>query len=148
MTRIYTGLVRSVFVSVLLITVCAVAGCRKSPSAPSNTITLAMMAGTWRTTTAATGACTGITYTITPTSLTTANITFTATCVGVPISGSGTGTLNVTGTTFNWTMSGTAGPCAFSLTGTAVPLNASDLAITYTGTVCGAPVSGSETLHR
>ena len=62
------------------------------------------------------------------------------------MSGTATGTLS--GTTMTWTTSGNAGACPFALSGTGVPAASTDLAITYAGTVCGAPVSGTDTLHR
>ena len=86
-------------------------------------------------------------WTVTPTSATTATIAYTATCAGVPVSGNASGTLN--GTTMNWTSSGTAAVCAFTLNGTAVPATSTtDLNVTYTGTVCNTPVNGTDTLHR
>jgi hypothetical protein len=67
----------------------------------------------------------------------------------VPVTGVGNGTLN--GTTLDWTTTGTAASaCPFALNGTATPSTAiaTDLSVTYSGTVCGVPVSGSDTLHR
>ena len=106
---------------------------------------MSAFAGTWRST-AASGACTSTAWTVTPTGETTAAITYSATCGSVPVSGSATGTLS--GTTMNWTTSGSGGGCPFALNGTAVPAGSTDLAMTYTGTVCGAPVSGTDTLRR
>lgn len=86
-------------------------------------------------------------WTITPTGATTATIAYTATCSGVPVTGTGSGTLN--GTTLTWTTNGTAANnCAFGLNGTAAADTGTDLRVAYSGTVCGLPVSGTETLHR
>jgi hypothetical protein len=135
---------RTVLATTLGFFVCVVACTQSTPSEPSKL--LSSVAGTWRTTTATQGQCDGITYTITPTGPTAANITFSATCAGVPITGSGTGT--ATDSTVDWTTSGTAGECTFSLTGTAVPESASDLRITFSGTVCNLSVNGSKVLQR
>ena len=118
------------------------------PQTPTPTPTptvISAFAGTWRST-AASGPCTSTAWTVTPTSETTAAITYTATCGNVPVSGSAAATLS--GTTMNWTTSGSGGGCTFALSGTAVPAGSTDLAMTYTGTVCNAPVSGTDTLRR
>jgi hypothetical protein len=119
-----------------------------SPSNPTPTPDpMSAFVGTWRSTGAA-GACTAMNWSVVQTSPTTATITYATNCAGVPVTGTANGTLN--GTTMNWTTTGTAAnTCAFTLNGTATPATtASDLDITYTGTVCGAPVSGRDTLHR
>ena len=88
-----------------------------------------------------------MTWTITPTGAATATIAYSATCSGVAVTGTGSGTLN--GATLNWTTSGTAANnCPYGLSGTATPDGAADLRVTYSGTVCGQPVSGTDTLHR
>jgi hypothetical protein len=115
-----------------------------TPQTPTRTV-ISAFAGTWRST-AASGPCTSTAWTITPTADTTAAITYTATCGNIPVSGSATATLS--GTTMNWTTSGSGGGCTFALNGTAVPAGSTDLALTYTGTVCNAPVSGTDTLRR
>jgi len=103
--------------------------------------------GSWHSTTT-TGACTAINWSVASTNNTTATILYTATCAGVPVTGTAAGTLN--GTTMNWTTSGTAAnTCTFAINGGAAPAAiATDLNVTYTGNVCGTPVSGSDTLHR
>lgn len=86
-------------------------------------------------------------WTITPNTATTATIAYTATCSGVAVNGTGSGTLN--GNTLAWTTSGTAANnCSFGLNGTAVADSGADLRVTYSGTVCGTPVTGTDTLHR
>lgn len=139
----------------------AAAGCSAvpgaSPVAPSaqdggTTSVMSALSGTWRTTTAATGTdgtrgpCSGITYTLTPTGPSSASATYGATCGGVAISGSGTAT--AAGSGVAWTTSGGLGACPFTLSGTLTPTGASSAALTYAGTVCGLPVSGSESLTR
>ena len=115
-------------------------------SEPSSNDPVGSMAGTWRTTTAVSGPCAGITYTVTPTGSSAANVTFAATCEGVPITATGTGELS--GTTLNWSMGGTANVCVFTVMGSSVPSSSSELQVTYNGRVCGVPFSGSEKLHR
>ena len=119
-----------------------------TPSADAGNA-LAALGGTWSSTPAATatiGMCSATNYSITPTGANTATVTYSATCMGISGSGSGSGTMN--GNTLTWTTTGNAGPCPFSLSGTAVPSGASDLNVTYSGTVCGAPISGAQLLHR
>ncbi len=106
------------------------------------------MSGTWRSAAAGTpsGPCSGITYTVTPSGATTASVTYAATCAGIPLSGSGSGT--TTGDAIAWSTTGTAGVCPFTLNGTAAPGGTSTAKVTYAGTVCGLPVSGSDTVTR
>jgi hypothetical protein len=88
-----------------------------------------------------------MTWTIAPTGAAAATITYTATCSGAVISGTANATLN--GTTLNWSTNGTAANgCAYGLSGTAAPTDVTDLRVDYGGTVCGAPVTGTEMLHR
>ena len=142
---------RTVGILGLTLTLFAASACTNgTPSAPSTAggDVLSAMSGTWRSTaTAVAGICTVTNYTVTPTGANTATISYSATCAGVPVSGTGSGTMN--GTTFNWTTSGFAtSSCSLSLNGTAVPSGTSDLTVAYGGVVCGVPVSGSEILHR
>jgi len=89
---------------------------------------------------------------VTPVSTTSANVTFTATCASnINVSGSGSGTL--TGNVINWTASGLVGQggvnCPFSFTNSKAKTDASgQLIVDYTGTVCGIPVSGTETVKK
>jgi hypothetical protein len=63
------------------------------------------------------------------------------------VSGTANATLN--GTALNWSTTGIAGNgCAYGLNGSATPTDISDLRVDYGGTVCGAPVAGTEVLHR
>ena len=118
-----------------------------SPAAPT-TPAINTFTGTWRSTSnTPNGACSAMNWTIAPTGATTATITYSATCSRVPINGTANATLN--GTTLNWSTTGTAGNgCAYGLNGTAAPTNITDLRVDYGGTVCGAPVTGTEVLHR
>ena len=129
----------------------ALAACDRTTSTTPTTPTTPITAftGTWRSTSTSTGsgACTAINWSITPATLTSATITYTAICAGVPVSGTANGTLN--GGTLNWTTTGTAAnACPYALSGTAVPDSAADLRVVYSGTVCGVPVSGSDVLRR
>jgi hypothetical protein len=122
-----------------------------SMSSPSNPTPAAdpmsAFTGNWRST-ATSGACTSMDWVVAQTGATTATIAYTATCAGLPVAGTASGTLN--GTTMNWATVGTAGAaCGFTLNGTAVPSTVStDLTVAYTGNVCGSPVNGGDTLHR
>ena len=77
--------------------------------------------------------------------------TFKAACGGgLTLEGSAEGTLN--GLTADLKASGTVTgdgiDCPFSLTGTAVPEGLDAVRITYSGTTCLGPVSGSEVLTK
>ena len=136
--------------SLALAALCAaVVGCSESSSttAPTDSNSpISAFSGTWTSTGSTNNVCTSTRYTVTPTSATTANVTYAATCAGLPVSATGTGTTN--GTTLNWTAAGSAVGCAFTLNGTAVPGTGTNLNVTYTGNVCGNPVSGSDVLRR
>jgi hypothetical protein len=95
--------------------------------------------------------CGNLEWKITSMSTTSAAGTFKATCGGgLSLEGSAEGTLN--GLTADLKASGTVGgaglACAFSLTGTAVPEGLDSVRITYSGTTCLGPVSGSEVLKK
>jgi hypothetical protein len=125
----------------------------KSPTSPSPTVSLDQFAGTWTSTSASTpsNGCGKITYTVTPVSTTTANITFAGTCAGnVTVTGNGSGTLQGDGLT--WTADGQVSQsgltCPFSIpTGRATPQDGG-LSIAYQGTVCGIPISGTEVVKK
>jgi hypothetical protein len=112
------------------------------------------MAGSWTSqglSSGATGPCSSVHYSVTPAGSDTASINYAATCAGLSISG--TGTAVGTSTNLTWTSDGTAllnggVSCGFHLTGVATPMSASTASITYSGTVCGVPVSGTDTLSR
>ena len=125
-----------------------------SPTSPS-TVSMDVFAGTWTSVTASTPAagCGDVKYTVTPVTATTASVTFGATCGGnVDVTGTGTGTLS--GSTLGWNASGTVTQggvnCPFAFTnGTAAQdSTGSNIVVTYSGTVCGISVSGTETVKK
>ena len=121
--------------------------------APAPATTVDAFAGTWASVTPSTPptGCGNLKYTVTPTGTTTANVTFTATCAGnISVTGSGSGTL--TGSTINWTASGLVGQggvnCPFTFTNSKATLDAGQVVVNYTGTICGIPVAGTETVKK
>src|SRR5215217_887554 len=81
-----------------------------TPTTPTPTGSLDPFVGTFASTVTTTPpsptSCNNVRYTVTPTSATTATITFSATCAGnIAITGNGAGTLS--GTTLNWNAQGT-----------------------------------------
>ena len=125
-----------------------------SPTPTTPTTTVDAFAGTWASVTPSTPptGCGNLKYTVTPTGATTANVTFTATCAGnITVTGSGSGTL--TGSTINWTANGLVGQggvnCPFTFVNSTATLDAtSQIVVNYTGTICGIPVSGTETVKK
>jgi hypothetical protein len=123
-----------------------------SPTTP--TTTLDAFAGTWTSITPSTPptGCGNLKYTVTPTTTSSANVTFTATCAGnINVTGSGSGTLS--GSAINWSASGLVGQggvnCPFTFTNSKATLDATgQVVVAYTGTVCGIPVSGTETVKK
>ena len=123
-----------------------------SPSTP--TVSMDAFAGTWSSVTASTpsSACGNLKYTVIPMSTTTANVTFAATCAGnINVTGSGAGTLS--GSTLDWNATGLVAQggvnCPFALNnGKATQDSAGNIIVNYAGTVCGIPVSGSETVKK
>ena len=144
---------------------CAASACASQngsvPTAPSATplsatvssSVLDALSGSWRSASASAtaGLCRDITYTLTPTGAASASVDFSATCAGVGVRGAGSGTLS--GSTVNWTTTGStvvvgAPACPFSLAGTAAHSETVAVKVSYSGTICGVPVSGSDTLSR
>lgn len=125
-----------------------------SPTSPTPPASVNAFAGTWASVTASTPptGCGNLKYTVTPTTATTANVAFTATCAGnINVTGSGSGTL--TGSVINWTASGLVAQggvnCPFTFTNSKATLEPNgQILVNYTGTVCGIPVSGSETVKK
>src|SRR5262245_7795750 len=123
-----------------------------SPSTPS--VTMNAFAGTWSSVTGGTPAagCGNVKYTVTPLTATSANVQFNGTCAGnITVSGTGNGTLS--GSTLNWSATGLVGQggvnCPFSFTNSKATTDASgQLIVDYTGTVCGIPISGTETVKK
>jgi hypothetical protein len=91
-------------------------------------------------------------YTVTPVSATEATVTFSATCAtSIGVTGSGTGRVN--GSTLDWSAQGLVGQggtnCPFSFpNGKATEETGGGIKVSYAGTVCGIPVSGSEIVKK
>ena len=125
-----------------------------TPTSTTPTTTVDAFAGTWASVTASTPptGCGNATYTVTPISATSANVNFTATCAGnITVTGSGSGTLS--GSTIGWGATGLVSQggvnCPFTFTNGTATMNAtSQMVINYSGTVCGIPVSGTETVKK
>ena len=127
-------------------------GTPTSPTTP--TVAMDAFAGTWSSVAASTPptGCGNVKYTVTPTTATSANVSFTATCASnITVTGSGAGTLS--GSAITWSATGLVGQggvnCPFSFTNSKAKTDASgQLIVDYTGTVCGIPVSGTETVKK
>lgn len=147
--------------SAAIILACALtAGCDllnkkdKSPTSPTESGSLSAFAGTWSSVTASTPAagCGNVKYTVTPTTTSSAAVTFSATCAGnIAVTGAGAGTLN--GSAMDWSASGLVAQggvnCPFTFTNSKATLDAAgQIVVTYAGTVCGIPVSGTETAKK
>jgi hypothetical protein len=122
-----------------------------APSAPS--VTLEGFAGTWTSATASTPStgCGTVRYTVTPLSASTATVSFSATCAGsIQVNGTGSGQVN--GSTLDWSAQGLVGQggvnCPFTFTQGKAVEDPGGIKVTYSGTVCGIPVSGSEVVKR
>jgi hypothetical protein len=127
----------------------------RNPASPSPTaVSLDVFAGTWGSTSATTPAtgCGNVQYTVTPTSTTAANVAFSATCAGtIQVAGNGTGKVN--GSTLEWTAQGVVGQggtnCPFTFpNGKAAEEAGGGIRVSYAGTVCGIPVTGSEVVKK
>ena len=127
-----------------------------TPTSPTTTsLSMDAFAGTWSSVTASTPAtgCGNVKYTVTPVSTSSANVNFAGKCGGaIDVSGSGTGTLS--GSTLVWTANGLVAQggvnCPFSFTNGKATQDstAGNIVVTYSGTVCGIPVSGTETVKK
>ena len=126
-----------------------------SPTSPSGTsAAMDAFAGTWSSVSAGTPAngCGNLTYTVTPTTATSANVSFSGTCAGnIAVTGSGAGTLS--GNVITWNANGLVGQggvnCPFAFTNSKATLGSDgQVAVNYTGTVCGIPVTGTETVKK
>jgi hypothetical protein len=123
-----------------------------SPSAPGDAVVRSYV-GTWLgpTVTPAAQSCSGLQWKITSQTGTQASGDFSATCAdGVTLAGTVTATHSET--TIPWAVTGmaTKGPatCPFSLTGSGTFQGTSNILVTYGGTSCYGPVSGSATIKR
>ena len=129
-----------------------------TPTSPSTSSTsMTAFAGTWQSTTTATTlpvtGCGNLTYTVTPTGTNSANVVFAATCASnISVNGSGNGTL--AGNVVTWSASGLVGqggvncPFSFNNNTATIDTTSNQVSIAYTGTVCGIPVSGTETVKK
>jgi hypothetical protein len=128
-----------------------------SPTTATPATSITAFAGTWASTTTATSlpitGCGNVTYTVTPTGTNSANVVFAGTCASnISVNGQGSGTL--AGNVITWSASGLVGQggvnCPFSFNNNTATIDSvsSQVTIAYTGTVCGIPVSGSETVKQ
>lgn len=125
-----------------------------SPTSPTSSASLDAFAGTWSSVTASTPptGCGNLKYTVTPTTTSSANVTFSATCASnISVTGSGAGTLS--GSTIAWSASGLVAQggvnCPFTFTNGKATLDGTgQIVVNYSGTVCGIPVSGTETVKK
>jgi hypothetical protein len=134
------------------------AGCADTdPSGTSPTgaaAVLQALAGTWTlgsSSPSLPAGCTALEYTVTPGSDGNSGaVAFSGVCSGVE--GSGSGKAAVSGSTLNWSAEGTATrsglTCPFNFNEGTAALEGSGVRVTFAGTVCGVPVSGSELLQR
>ena len=122
-----------------------------SPSPP--TIGLDAFAGAWTSATATTPAtgCGTVRYTVTPLSTTSGTVTFAATCASnIQVNGTGAGQIN--GSALDWSAQGLVSQggvnCPFTFTNGKAVEDPGGIKVTYSGTVCGIPVSGSEIVKK
>jgi predicted small secreted protein len=133
----------------------AISSSPTSPSSSTPTVSMDVFSGTWSSASASTPAtgCGDVTYTVSPVSSTTANVTFAATCGGsIAVNGAGSGTLS--GSALVWNANGVVNQggitCPFSFTNGQATQDSSGagLVVTYAGTVCGIPASGTEAVKK
>ena len=148
----------------IAILACATTACyglenlfNKSPTSASDSSSTEIRSylGTWSGPTAvapAAQSCSGLSWKIT--SQTGAQITgeLTGTCAGgITLAGTVVATVSDP-VTIPWAASGNATQgstsCTFNLTGTGTFQGTSNILVSYSGTVCGVSVSGSETIKR
>ena len=120
---------------------------------PSPTaVTTAAFGGSWTSVAVSTASqtCTNFQWAVTDISASGVSGTFSAVCYGtVQVSGTAAGALD--GTRLNWTATGTGiangSSCPVALAGAAT-LEGTQVRVTYTGTTCLGPVSGTELLRK
>ena len=124
-----------------------------SPTEPSKTGDVRSYVGTWTGPTVAPAAqsCAGLLWKITSQTGSQASGDFSATCAD-DVKLSGTMTATHSDTSIPWAATGTATKgattCPFSMTGTGTFQGTSNIVVSYAGTSCNGPVSGSETIKR
>ena len=125
-----------------------------SPTAPTPpAVSLSVFAGSWTSAAASTPAtgCGTVRYTVTPVNASTATVTFAATCASnIQVNGTGNG--QVSGSSLDWAAQGLVSQggvnCPFAFTNGKAVEDTGGIKITYAGTVCGIPVSGTEVVKR
>jgi hypothetical protein len=125
-----------------------------SPTSPTESDgTVRSYLGTWSGPANAPAAqsCAGLQWNITSQSGNQASGDFTATCAdGVTLAGTVTATHGET--TIPWASTGIASKesatCPFNMTGTGTFQGTSNIVVSYAGTSCNGPFSGSETIKR
>jgi hypothetical protein len=138
-------------------TACAGDPRTSSPASPSSLpVTADTFAGVWTSATASTpvplAACSRFDYTVAKAGDRAVSLKVAATCAGLTLDASGSGTVGASA--LNWTAQGTAtgtsgAECSFSFAdSTATPLNDGTVRIDYKGKVCGVPVNGSEIVRK
>jgi hypothetical protein len=153
---------KSSFAAGLVMACVLIAGCdllnkknTDTPTSPTPTTSIDVFAGTWQSVAVSTPptGCGNFKYTVTPTTTTSANVSFTATCASnITLTGSGAGTL--AGNVINWNASGLVSQggvnCPFTFTNSKATIDeaSKQVVVAYTGTVCGIPVSGTETVKK
>ena len=153
---------KSSFAAAFFVACALAAGCdllskknTETPTSPTPTTSIDAFAGTWQSVTASTPAtgCGNFKYTVTPTTTTSANVSFTATCASnITLTGSGAGTL--AGSVITWSASGLVSQggvnCPFTFTNSKATIDEANkqVVVAYNGTVCGIPVSGTETVKK
>jgi hypothetical protein len=130
-------------------------GCTlQTPNTPSPNL-LDRLAGTWVSTSSSSSglanACSDVQYAIDKVSDTRATVRFSGTCAGITAAGDGEGILS--GSVLTWSTHGTVSwngqpACGFAFTNGTARLEGEAVKITYSGTICGLPVSGSQLLDR
>ena len=133
-----------------------------TPAAPTSTtsssstdVSKVLTTGTWASASTAPtfspSTCGNFQWTIASMTATSATGTFKAVCGGgLTLDGNGPATLN--GASATLLSTGTAPApglsCPFTLTATGVPTSTTAISLTYAGTVCGVPMSGTEIINR
>ena len=124
-----------------------------SPTEPSKNGDIRSYLGTWAGPTVAPAAqsCGSLLWKITSQTGGQASGEFSATCAdGVTLTGTMTATHG--DTSIPWAATGTAtkagATCPFSMTGTGTFQGTSNIVVSYAGTSCNGPISGSETIKR
>jgi hypothetical protein len=122
-----------------------------SPTPPG--VSMNVFAGAWASTTAVTPptGCGPVQYTVTPLTATSAAVTFAATCAGnIQVNGTGSG--QISGSSLDWSAQGLVGQggvnCPFTFTNGKAVEDPAGIKVTYSGTVCGIPVSGTEIVKK